>query len=99
MTIDASDASGSPLDQSSGLALAGSLASSGPFGADIGSLSSLDGSGGSDLSGVGSSMSLRASSTGLAAVSEPSTILLTAVGLLGLLGGGIRRRCPRIGQS
>src|SRR5207245_9157845 len=38
MTIDASDASGNPLDQSSGLVLAGSLTPRDPFGAgDIGS--------------------------------------------------------------
>jgi hypothetical protein len=83
VTIDASDNSGNPLDQASGLALADSLMPSGPF--EAGETSSANfGSGGStDLepllaehSAVGGHLSV---------VPEPSTLLLVLLAVLGVV--------------
>jgi hypothetical protein len=94
VTIDASDASGNPLGQSSGLALAGSLASNDPFADGIGSASLIDGAASGDSNSVETAFSQATPNAGIgpATVPEPSTILLSAVGLLGLLINGIRRR-------
>ena len=86
VTIDASDASGNPLDaarggplgQSSGLTLASSLTPSGPFGAD------------------GISSAILSSNTGpemmAPSVPEPSTLLLVLLVLSSLVGRRIARR-------
>ncbi|HEV2969670.1 MAG TPA: autotransporter-associated beta strand repeat-containing protein [Pirellulales bacterium] len=92
VTIDASDASGNALDQSSGLALAGSLAPNDPFAAGIGSPNWLVGAADSDSSFTLPTLGGSNSAVGVAAVPEPSTILLSAFALLGLLITDIRRR-------
>jgi hypothetical protein len=96
VTIDASDASGNPLGQSSarpsGLILAGSLRSDRPFASDIGSPGLLDGPSSSDSNSTLPSMGSSISAVGIAAVPEPSTILISAFALLSLLGFGISRR-------
>jgi fibronectin-binding autotransporter adhesin len=92
VTIDASDASGNPLGQSSGFASAGSLTPSDPFGA--GSISSANLS-----SGAGGGTGLAALSLGSsigggnpAPVPEPSTFLLALLAVLGLVGAQFARR-------
>ena len=100
VTIAASDVSGNPLGQSSALPsgslLGGSLASDGPFAAGISSSSLPDGSAGSDSSVTGSTMSPGASSAGLAAVPEPSTLALAGCGLAVVAVIWIRRRQRRL---
>ena len=84
VTIDASDASGNPLGQSSEVTLAGSLAPSAPNGvggsvfanvssgdnADLGALSAIDSAEGGNL----------------AAVPEPTTLVLMLLALSSLVG-------------
>jgi autotransporter-associated beta strand protein len=89
VTIDASDSSGNPL--SSGLALAGSLTPSGPFGAGVSSTNSIG-----DLANAGSSATASAlggstTGAGLAAVPEPTSLILLAIGGLALSGLAIAR--------
>ena len=97
VTIDASDTSGNPLGQSSGLALAGSLTPSDPFG---------PGETSSDNLSSGDSTDLGALSTGNPAVGgnassvpEPSTLLLMLLAISSLAGQTIvfRRRTHRTG--
>jgi fibronectin-binding autotransporter adhesin len=83
VTIDASDASGNPLGQASGFALAGSLTPNAPFGsAGINSANLNAGSGslanGSTLGGGTPGGTLNSSA---AAVPEPATLLLALLGL------------------
>ncbi|HEV2969144.1 MAG TPA: autotransporter-associated beta strand repeat-containing protein [Pirellulales bacterium] len=90
--IDASGASGNPLDQSSGLVLADSLIPSGPFGAgDISSANSIGGTSG----GADPEISLLGSSTvggNASLVPEPSALVLMLVTLSSVVGEGIVRR-------
>ncbi len=81
VTIDASDASGNPLVQSSGLALASSLSSSGPFGADGITSTNLSSGGLADL-GV-PSFGDSVGRVNPSSVPEPSTLLLTILAVLG----------------
>jgi autotransporter-associated beta strand protein len=101
VTIDASDASGNPLGQSSaepsGTLLAGSTASRGPFGAGINAAADLSRIGGADpavLSPVNSAVGGSPSP-----VPEPSTLLLMLLAFSGVSGQRIarRRRARRIG--
>jgi fibronectin-binding autotransporter adhesin len=97
VTIDASDASGNPLGQSSGLALASSLTPSGSFG------DGTSGASGSLASGASSSggASLGGSAVGSgalgvsASVPEPSSVVLLVLGSLAFLGAALRRRAER----
>src|SRR5690242_301417 len=89
-TIATSNASGSPLGQSTGLALAGSLASSGQFGAGIGSANLASDS--TTSSNSSSSLSDLGSFVGAAAVPKPSAIMIAALALVSLLGFGTGRR-------
>jgi autotransporter-associated beta strand protein len=97
VTIDASDASGNPLGQSSGHALAGSLLPSGPFGSDGNSSANLSSEGGSDRASLspGSSIVGGASTS----VPEPSTLLLALFAVLGVVSTQFVRhhaRCQRV---
>jgi autotransporter-associated beta strand protein len=84
VTIDASDASGNPLDQSSGFALAGSLPSSGSSGAD-GVASTILSSGGlADLEVP--SFGDPVGHVDPSSVPEPSTLLLGLLAVLGVVG-------------
>jgi autotransporter-associated beta strand protein len=103
VTIAASDASGNPLASSSGLALAGSIASGGA-GSALGfpspGPSSVSASGLTSGTGPGSPIAASVLNLGrrTAAVPEPSTLLIAAAGVvaLGLLGrGGAWRRGER----
>jgi hypothetical protein len=92
VTIDASDASGNPLDQPSGFARVSSLEASSPFGADgINSvnLNSLDG-GGTELA----ALSLGNSAVGgnPSPVPEPSTLLLMLLAVSSVIGQRIALR-------
>ena len=101
VTIDASDASGNPLGQSSGFELAGSLSSSGPFGAD-GITSSITST---NLSSGGLA-DLRVPSFGdsvgrvnPSSVPEPLTLLLALVAVLGVVSTQFARhhfRCQTV---
>ena len=85
VTIDASDASGNPLDQSSGFALVSSLTNSGPFGAPGMSSASLSsattGSEGVAVLAMGNSVG----SNNPTSVPEPSTLLLALLAVLGVI--------------
>ena len=83
VTIDASDASGNPLGQSSGLTPAGSLTPSGPFGAGGSSFTALS-SGGNELAALSPSSSVVGGNP--SSVPEPSTLLLILVAVTGLVG-------------
>ncbi len=85
VTIDASDASGKPLGQPSGLALAGSLSASGPFGESVNSSASL-----SSIAADSTDLTVPAAGdsvgTGDASqVPEPSTFLLALLAVLGVI--------------
>ncbi len=85
VTIDASDAAGNPLGQPSGLALAGSLTPSGPFGAGgirSANLSSIAPDS-ADPAVVAMGKSL--GSNNPAPVPEPSTLLLALLSVLGVV--------------
>ena len=90
VTIDASDASGNPLNQSSGFVLAGSLSQSGPFGADgIGSANL------SSVAGIDPAALLPGTSAGggnPSSVPEPASLILLAIGGLALGGAAILRQ-------
>ena len=84
VTIDASDASGNPLGQPSGLALAGSLSSIDSFGANgitSANLSSV--AGGTDLEALLAGNP--AVGGNLSPVPEPSTLLLALLAVLGVI--------------
>ncbi|HEV2969514.1 MAG TPA: autotransporter-associated beta strand repeat-containing protein [Pirellulales bacterium] len=83
MTIDASDASGNPLGQSSGFVLANSLRPSGPFGApDVSTASTIPVAADSaDLAVVALGKSVGSGDP--APVPEPSTLLLAFLAVLG----------------
>jgi autotransporter-associated beta strand protein len=94
LTIRASDSNGNPLDAAGGgLALAGPLASSEPFAAGLESGSSLIAGVGANGISTGALLSGGGISVagGLAAVPEPSAILLAALAAFGLAGHGWRR--------
>ncbi len=95
VTIDASDASGNPLNLSSGFAVAGSLTPSGPFGA--GGISSANLSSGGSGDPAALSLGNSAGGANPSSVPEPSTLLLVLVAIAGLAGKGIasRRRARR----
>jgi fibronectin-binding autotransporter adhesin len=96
VTIDASDASGNPLGQTSGLALANSLTTSGPFGGGIISSGNVN-SAGADLPPMSPSNSAVGANS--SPVPEPSTLLLIVVAFSSLVGQRIalRRRARRSG--
>ena len=81
VTIDASDASGNPLDQASGFALANSLTPSGPFGEG--------GTSSASVSSVGKGVDVAALPLGNSVagdpspVPEPSALLLALLAILG----------------
>ena len=85
VTIDASDASGNPLNQPSGLALAGSPTTSGPFGEGVISSVSLStattASAGPAVLAMGNSVR----SDNSAPVPEPSTFALALLAVLGVV--------------
>ena len=85
VTIDASDASGNPLGQPSGFALAGSLTPSGPFGAPDMSFASLRTATTDSAALAVVAMGKSVGSGNAAAVPEPSTILLTLLAILGVV--------------
>ena len=95
VTIDASDASGNPLGQTSELAFADSLTPIAVFGAGRVSSASLNGAGGdtnpSVLSPGNSAVGGSPSS-----VPEPSSLILLAIGGLAVSGVAICRRCHGI---
>ena len=97
VTIDASDALGNPIGQSSGLVLAGSLTPSSPFGEGVVSscnLSSVAG-GGSELASLSPSSAVGGGNP--SSIPEPSSLLLVLFAITGLAGQGIalRRRARR----
>jgi fibronectin-binding autotransporter adhesin len=97
MTIDASDSAGNPLGQSSGLALAGSLSSSGPFGAGGISSANLNGGGSTDL--AAQSAGNPAVGGNLSVVPEPSTFSLALLAILGVVSTQFARhhfRCQTV---
>ena len=96
VTIDASDASGNPLGQSSGLGLAGSLEPNEPFGAAALSSSNSLASGGSSESGstLGvETLGGRNLGSSVVAVPEPTTLLPALLGLAAL--GCLSRRTQK----
>ncbi len=95
VTIDASDASGNPLNSSSGLAAAGSLTPGGLFGASGSSSGNLSGGGSGDQAALSLGNSVGGANP--SSVPEPSTLLLVLVAIAGLVGKEIalRRRARR----
>lgn len=86
VTIDASDASGNPLSQSSGLALSGSLTPSGPFGVSGISVADLSSIAEGDTDAAAMSPGNSATGGNSSPVPEPSTLLLVLVAFLGVIG-------------
>ncbi len=95
VTIAASDASGNPLDQPSGVALADSLTPSDPFGEDVISSNNLSSGGSGDPAAL--SLGNAAGGGNQSSVPEPSALLLVLVGIAGFAGHGFasRRRARR----
>jgi autotransporter-associated beta strand protein len=91
VTIDASDANGSPLDEPSGFALAGSLTPSGPFGApNVNTASTIPVTADSaDLAVVALAKSVGSVNP---SVPEPSTLLLALLAVLGVISTQFLRR-------
>jgi fibronectin-binding autotransporter adhesin len=83
VTIDASDASGNPLGQASGFALAGSLTPNAPFGSAGINSANLNAGGGSLANGstLGGGTPGSTLNSSAAAVPEPATLLLALLGL------------------
>ena len=98
VTIAASDASGNPIASSGGLTLAGSPSAGGPFGNGVQSSSNELSVGGSADTGSGASSTVGAVNAGggAAAVPEPSSIALLALGSLACAAASLRRRIRRI---
>jgi hypothetical protein len=97
VTIDASDASGNPLGQSSGFALAGSLSSSGSFGADDITSTNLSNGGLANLGVPSFSDSFERVNS--SSVPEPSTLLLVLLAVLGVVSTQFARhhfRCQTV---
>jgi hypothetical protein len=99
VTIDASDASGSPLGLSSGLALTGSLFSSRSFGADGVTSTNLSSGagGGTDLAAL--SLGNSPGGSNPSPIPEPSTLLLALLAVLGVVSTQFVRhhfRCQTI---
>ncbi len=93
VTIDASDASGNPLGQSSGFALAGSLTRNDPFeagGIDSANLRSGDNT---DLASLSPGNS--AAGGNLSPVPEPSALVLALLAILGVVSTQFARRYSR----
>ncbi len=90
VTIDPSDASGNPVDQSSSFALAGSLTPSGHFGAGETSSANFRTVDITDLAAPLAGNS--AVGDDLAAVPEPSTLVLVLLALLGVISQRIAMR-------
>ncbi|HEV2968923.1 MAG TPA: PEP-CTERM sorting domain-containing protein [Pirellulales bacterium] len=85
VTIDASDSNGNPL--ASDMSLAGSLSPSDPFGAGLGSSALIGDTASSDSMGTDLALSLNNPSAEFASatVPEPTTIVLLAIAMIGLL--------------
>jgi autotransporter-associated beta strand protein len=96
VTIDAADAAGNPL--AGDLSLAGSLASNGPFGSEIGSTNLFDGGASNVASSAGSDFTTDnlSAGAGSAAVPEPSTLALAGCGLAIIAVVGVRRRPAKL---
>ena len=86
VTIDASDASGNPLGQSSGLALANSLTPSGPFATPDMSIASLSTATTDSADVAVPAMWKSVASDNPAPVPEPSTFALALLAVLGVVG-------------
>ena len=102
VTIDASDASGKPLGQPSGLALAGSLSASGPFGEGVISSTSMSSiaADSTDLAvpAAGNSVGIGNASP----VPEPSTLLLVLLAVLNVVSTHFVRhhfRCQAVSSA
>jgi fibronectin-binding autotransporter adhesin len=99
VTIDASDASGNPLNQSNGFALADSLTASGPFGDGVigsASLSTVT-TDSADPAAMASGNSVGGDNP--APVPEPSTLLLVLLAVLGIVSTQFARhrfRCQTV---
>jgi hypothetical protein len=99
VTIDASDASGNPLGQPSGLELAGSLTPSGPFGEGVISSALF-----STVAADGTAPPFLATGNSVgsgnpAPVPEPSTLLLALFAILGVVSTHFARhhvRCQKV---
>ncbi len=92
VTIDASDASGNPLGQSSGLALADSMMLSGPF--EAGEISSANQSSGDGIDLAALSAGNPTVGGDLSPVPEPSTLLLVLLAQSVMIGQRIALRGP-----
>jgi uncharacterized protein YjbI with pentapeptide repeats len=93
VTIDASDATGNPLGQSSGLVVAGSLTHSGPFGAGETTFTNLSSGDSNDPAAL--SLGNSAAGGNPFSVPEPSTRLLMLLALLVLFCAHFARHCFR----
>ena len=96
VTIDASDASGNPLGQPSGIALTDSLTPSSPFGMDETSSANLSSGGGAALAALSPGNS--AAGGNPSPVPEPSTLLLVLLAVSGVIGQRItlKHRARRV---
>ena len=96
VTIDASDASGNPLDQTSGFAQAESLPHNGTIGAVSVGSTGLSSSGAEPIALPASNPAVGGNPS---SVPEPSTMMLVLLAITGLVGQGaaLRRRARRYG--